>query len=153
MKKSLLLLCILIPALTWAGPVSRTKALGEAVSFIKEKHPQSAAPSITIAAQGEVTALGQPAYYIFNNGNAFQANASQTIAPFRAYFDIVSPSKPVNTINIIIIDDNPTGITNVNGNDNGNDNGWYTLEGHRLNSKPTQQGIYLHNGKKVSVRK
>lgn len=116
MKKSLLLLCILIPALIWAGPVSRTKALGEAVSFIKEKHPQSAAPSITIAAQGEVTALGQPAYYIFN---------------------------------IIIIDDNPTGITNVNGNDNG----WYTLEGQRLNSKPTQQGIYLHNGKKVSVRK
>ncbi len=120
MKKSLLLLCILIPALIWAGPVSRTKALGEAVSFIKEKHPQSAAPSITIAAQGEVTALGQPAYYIFN---------------------------------IIIIDDNPTGITNVNGNDHGNDHGWYTLEGQRLNSKPTQQGIYLHNGKKVSVRK
>ena len=92
---------------------------------------------------------------INNNGNAFQANASQTIAPFRAYFDIVSPSKPVNTINIIIIDDNPTGITNVNGNgnDNGNDNGWYTLEGQRLNCKPTQQGIYLHNGKKVSVRK
>ena len=27
--------------------------------------------------------------------------------------------------------------------------GWFSLDGRRLNSKPTQKGIYIHNGKKV----
>jgi len=30
--------------------------------------------------------------------------------------------------------------------------GWYTLEGRRLNSQPTQRGLYIVNGKKVIVR-
>ena len=30
--------------------------------------------------------------------------------------------------------------------------GWFTLDGCRLNGKPTECGIYIHNGKKVVVR-
>lgn len=46
-----------------------------------------------------------------------------------------------------------TGITviNGNGNTNGND-GWYTLDGRRLSGPPTQQGIYIHNGRKEVVK-
>ena len=29
---------------------------------------------------------------------------------------------------------------------------WYTLEGVRLNGKPTQKGIYIVNGKKYYAR-
>ena len=29
---------------------------------------------------------------------------------------------------------------------------WYTLQGVRLNDKPTQRGLYLHNGKKIIVK-
>ena len=47
-----------------------------------------------------------------------------------------------------------TGIEDIN--DNGNDNGhadgnWYTLDGQKLNAKPTQKGIYINSGKKVVV--
>ena len=30
--------------------------------------------------------------------------------------------------------------------------GWYTISGVKLNAKPTQKGVYIHNGKKVSVK-
>ena len=32
------------------------------------------------------------------------------------------------------------------------DGAWYTLQGVRLSDKPTQRGIYLHNGKKIMVK-
>lgn len=32
------------------------------------------------------------------------------------------------------------------------DNAWYTLQGAKLNGKPQQRGIYIHNGKKIIVR-
>ena len=31
------------------------------------------------------------------------------------------------------------------------DNGWYLLDGRRLSGKPTTRGLYIHQGKKVSV--
>ena len=30
--------------------------------------------------------------------------------------------------------------------------GYYTLSGIKLSGKPTQKGIYVHNGKKVSIK-
>ena len=30
--------------------------------------------------------------------------------------------------------------------------GWYTLDGVRLDSKPTQKGVYINNGKKVAIK-
>ena len=29
---------------------------------------------------------------------------------------------------------------------------WYTLDGRKLDTKPTQKGMYIHNGKKVVVK-
>lgn len=33
-----------------------------------------------------------------------------------------------------------------------NEKGWYTLQGVRLNSRPTQQGIYIYNGRKIGIK-
>ena len=30
--------------------------------------------------------------------------------------------------------------------------GWYTLDGKRLSTQPTQKGIYVNNGKKVIIK-
>ena len=30
--------------------------------------------------------------------------------------------------------------------------GWYTLDGRKLNGKPTKKGLYIHNGKKVVIK-
>jgi hypothetical protein len=29
---------------------------------------------------------------------------------------------------------------------------WYSVNGQKLQKKPTQKGVYLHNGRKVIVR-
>ena len=29
---------------------------------------------------------------------------------------------------------------------------WYTLDGRKLNGKPTQKGVYIHNGKKIVIK-
>ena len=44
-----------------------------------------------------------------------------------------------------------TGITTVTTTENSSDV-WYTLDGQRLNSMPTQKGVYINNGKKVIIR-
>jgi hypothetical protein len=29
--------------------------------------------------------------------------------------------------------------------------GWYNIQGIKLNRRPTQSGVYIHNGKKVTI--
>ena len=29
---------------------------------------------------------------------------------------------------------------------------WYSLDGRRLSGKPTKKGLYIHNGKKVTIK-
>ena len=46
-----------------------------------------------------------------------------------------------------------TGITTIDHEQLSIDNNaWYTINGIRLNSMPTQNGVYIHNGKKVIIR-
>ena len=47
--------------------------------------------------------------------------------------------------------DNATGISNVKVNTQDNDS-WYTISGSRMASKPTQKGVYIHQGKKVVIK-
>ena len=47
--------------------------------------------------------------------------------------------------------DEPTAIRFI-GLDSLDCDGWYTLSGIRLQSKPQQRGVYIHNGSKVTVR-
>jgi hypothetical protein len=43
-----------------------------------------------------------------------------------------------------------TGIENISANNKkATDDNWYTLQGVRLASEPTQHGIFIHNGKKI----
>lgn len=48
-------------------------------------------------------------------------------------------------------DDETTGINTID-NEAIEDNAWYTLQGVRLNSRPTKQGIYIHDGKKIIIK-
>ena len=47
----------------------------------------------------------------------------------------------------------PTGIETVNvERETLNDSHWYTLDGRKLNEKPTQRGLYIVNGKKIVIK-
>ena len=32
------------------------------------------------------------------------------------------------------------------------DDAWYSLDGRKLNGKPTKKGLYINNGKKVVIK-
>jgi hypothetical protein len=49
--------------------------------------------------------------------------------------------------------DETTEVKEVNGVKGVNDNSYYTLDGIKVTLKPRQNGIYIHNGKKIVNKK
>lgn len=49
--------------------------------------------------------------------------------------------------------DETTEVKEVNGVKGVNDNSYYTLDGIKVTLKPRQDGIYIHNGKKIVNKK
>lgn len=74
--------------------------------------------------------------------------------PYRAYllykYDTSTNNESVKGIYISGFDE-LTGIQTVESESTESGN-WYSLQGVQLNSRPTQRGIYLNNGKKVLVK-
>ena len=70
MRKLILLIgmSIAISASMLAAPVTKKKALREAVGFVQQKNTSPAESNMSLVAQGQPTAQGQPSYYIFNIG-------------------------------------------------------------------------------------
>ena len=89
------------------------------------------------------------------------------ISPFRAYlnYDVASPARGVTsgaavvlpermTVRLIGRDGTPTAIGSLDmrTGEVTFDNEWYSLDGHRLEGKPTKKGLYINNGKKVAIK-
>jgi len=82
-----------------------------------------------------------------------------TIGAQRAYFKIGEDgamlAKRLTAFNINFGDDEATGIISI---ENGKLNiehsadAWFTLDGRKLDGKPTQRGIYINNGKKTIIK-
>jgi hypothetical protein len=89
------------------------------------------------------------------------------ISPFRAYlnYDAASPARGVMpgaavtlpermTVRLIGRDGTPTAIGSLDMRTGevtfGNE--WYSLDGRRLEGKPTKKGLYIHKGKKVVIK-
>ena len=45
-----------------------------------------------------------------------------------------------------------TGIIAVDGSPTDDDSDWYTLQGFKIGRKPTQPGVYIHHGNKVTIK-
>jgi len=78
------------------------------------------------------------AYFQLKNG--LVAGDSEHNAPIRSF--------------ILNFDGETEGISTITTNDNQTsaDTNWYTIDGVRLNDKPTQKGIYIVGGKIVSIK-
>ena len=48
--------------------------------------------------------------------------------------------------------EDPTGISDRSAANNRGTEGWYTLDGRKLEGQPKGKGLYIVNGKKVSVK-
>lgn len=80
--------------------------------------------------------------------------ASAGIIPaYKAYLQIPTASLPVGAparLSVVFEDGETTSITPVRNNQKTSDE-WYTLSGQR-STKPTERGIYIHEGKKVIIK-
>ena len=88
--------------------------------------------------------------------NAGSTKADWTIAPFEAYIDMSEASAaPANmTFHFEELDGTATAIKSINA-DNLNGKiaeGMYNMNGMKMNSVPTQKGVYIVNGKKVVIK-
>ena len=91
---------------------------------------------------------------LFLQNNEFlYPDPSAYVNAFRAYIEL-EDDVPVSAGAKIILDfgdDNASGIETVE-TDAQQDGIWYTLQGIPLDSKPTEKGIYILNGKKVAIK-
>lgn len=70
------------------------------------------------------------------------------------YVATTTPTAQARGVLQLVIEEKTTGINDVRSKmEDVRDCYWYTLEGQRLNSKPTKPGLYIKNGKKTIIKK
>ena len=84
------------------------------------------------------------------------STATWDILPFEAFINMSSSSASSFTFYFEELDGSVTAIKSVDAEDaesaESAAEGWYTINGIKLNAKPTQKGIYIFNGKKVAIQ-
>lgn len=86
-------------------------------------------------------------HYVYDN-DGFRLQSTGTIAANKAYLSL--PNAGTDKINVSL--GGATGIKGI-ADDNEDHGAWYTLDGVKVNEKPTAKGLYIHHGKKVIVNK
>ena len=118
---------------------------------------------VTIPADGDNTKL-----YLGAANKLYYPNAAMTIGTHRAYFQLLgdltagepvssSNARQIRAFNLNFGDDEATGIVSAEANSSlftlhSSLSEWYSLDGRRLNGKPTAKGIYINNGRKVVIK-
>ena len=125
---------------------------------------QADAPTAVTSEDGKVSFAGyyspvsiagenRSVLYLGADNTLYYPNAAMTIGAFRAHFTLNGDSE-VKAFNINFGDDETTGIISVHDSGfmvNGSD-AWYTLDGRKLDGKPSRAGVYINNGKKVVIK-
>ena len=102
------------------------------------------------------TTLGSGTFYVLGNKNShfgFHKYTGATMAARKA-FVLISGTGAALAPRLTMVFDDATGITTVHGSGftvNGSD-AWYSLDGRRLQGKPTKSGVYVNNGKKIVIK-
>jgi len=98
--------------------------------------------------EGGFTADGLTAYSLYN-GLFYRYEGPQGIAANRCLLTLT----PVYSAPVLTIGTETTSLSPVpSPSREGSSQGWYTLDGRKLNGKPTQKGIYVNGGRKVVVK-
>lgn len=82
----------------------------------------------------------------------YRVEQSGTLAANKAYLEL-ERSKAAKQFIVMSFDETPTGIHTPQGAVEPSDGAYFTLQGVRVNGCPTRPGLYIHNGKKVIVKK
>ena len=88
----------------------------------------------------------------YPEGSIFESNY-RALLPFQAYVEHKgsNPAPPFFVVGDLGGDTTGIDATLVN-SERENSEAWYTLDGRKLQGKPTQKGVYITNGKKVIIK-
>lgn len=121
---------------------------GAGVMLIPAFQNQDSSPDIYTLNVGE-------ARDSYAEGSVFISNY-RSVRPFQAYAVHTSQARGEDSCYIPLTsigggDGDTTGIMEI---ENGklNIESWYSLDGRRLNAKPTKKGVYVNNGRKVVIK-
>lgn len=85
-----------------------------------------------------------------NNALLHPSDNGQKIKGFRAYFELKGEAQNAQSFGIDLNEGGETGISSIeNGELKIENESWHTIDGKRINGKPTQKGVYIMNGKKT----
>ena len=94
---------------------------------------------------------------LLGNGNKlYYPTTGAGIGAQRAYFKLGSGEALARQLTSFNIDfgDESTGIITISkeSGSQGASTGWYTLDGRKLDGKPSRAGLYINNGNKVVIK-
>ncbi len=89
--------------------------------------------------------------YLGADNKLYYPDAEMTINAFRAYFQLKGITAGDISNTRLFFGDEATGIVD-NIRETISNNHWYTLDGFKLDKKPTAKGVYINNGRKVVIK-
>ncbi len=93
-----------------------------------------------------VSAIEGHVYVLYNGG--FTRATSGAIPAGRAYLVLEQEAGA----RLLIIEEEATDISEIERMSNGGNESWYSLDGQKLQKKPTKKGMYIVNGQKVVIK-
>ncbi len=106
----------------------------------------------------DLTANDKSVLYLGDGNTLYYPNADLAIGAYHAYFKLKSiiAGDISSEVNVVMdFGDSTTAIMSIEHSpltiDHSDDN-WFTIDGRKLQGKPSQRGIYIHNGQKVVVQ-
>ena len=115
---------------------------------------------VTLRAAFQQVAQGSGVYALnvgeargsYPEGSVFEQNY-RGIGPFQAYTNHNSGTRFITLMSLGLGGDDATGIdAMLMDNEESNNDTWYSLDGRRLDSKPTKKGVYIRSGKKIVIK-
>ncbi|MCR5043212.1 MAG: C10 family peptidase [Bacteroidaceae bacterium] len=103
---------------------------------------------------GDVQKTDVSQCYVLNAAGTEFGKTTGTVPAFQAYFYPTTRDWLGAVLTIGFADNSEaTGIQSVGAEQvTVDDDNWYTLQGVKLDGKPTEKGIYIYNGKKVAIK-
>ena len=99
----------------------------------------------------EVNSITNGVVYVLYN-NQFVKSISGTIPVGRAYLVLDTTAGAPACLFFDFNDSTGINVVTINVNEGMTDADWYTLDGRKLHQKPSKNGLYIKNGKKIVIK-
>ena len=99
---------------------------------------------LTVMGSSEEDSRKKMELRVYVDGDEYEVDSSLPFISDAAYGTLDEP---------LVLDINATAIRVVSAPPAGDDSDWYTLQGFKIGRRPTQPGVYIHKGQKVTIKR